>query len=218
MTTAAPGSTTWSWAAHAAGRAGLVALLCAALGCASDPEAVAPTPPGPPLVEANPPPAQPIQTDARGYVALPQDAGGAPFQRFTFRLVARFTNPLDRTVYLARGVPDQPRPDHRVLYGRTGFDRSSGFDPLIEGVGHDDQIAVAPGATRVDTFRLTVTEVWGQEAGVVPGPPSVGPMRLAYYAQGCRGDGACPLPDSVAVSNVFTVVLRGGRRQPATRP
>ena len=118
--------------------------------------------------------------------------------------MARCVNRTGRPVYLARASPAQPRPDVRVL--PLGDGASSAYDPLYDAVGHDRQIAVAPGHVRVDTFRLRGPTSWdggtGEPYGVLTGE-----MRVAYQARGCRGDGVCPLPDSVATSNAFTVSL-----------
>ena len=144
----------------------------------------------------------PIQTDAAAYAARP--VAGAPVETYAFAVVARFTNRTDSTVFLARGMPDQARPDVRVLPedGRG----ASAYTPLYDAVGHDRQIAVGPGDTRVDTFRLRGPTAWEGDTGEPSGPLD-GELRLAYRAQGCRGDGACPLPDAVAISNTFTVSI-----------
>lgn len=148
--------------------------------------------------------AAPIQTDARSYLARPLAGPAAPSPRYAFTVVAAFTNPTDRVVYLARATPDQPTPD-AVVRLADGEPRSA-YGPLVEGVGHDGQIAVGPGETRRDTFRLSGPNEWDGETGESVGLLS-GTMRLVYAPQACRGDGACPLPDSVATSNPFRVVV-----------
>ena len=152
-------------------------------------------------------PSAPIQTDALAYTARPVSDGGGDPGQVGFTLVARFTNRADSAVYLARATPDQPRPDIRVVAGAGGA--SSAYDPVPDAVGHDRQIAVGPGETRADTFRLRGPTAWDGDTGV-PFGLLEGEMRVAYRAQGCRGDGACPLPDSVALSNPFTVALPDG--------
>ena len=144
----------------------------------------------------------PIQTDAAAYAA--RSVADSPVETHAFTVVARFTNPTERTVFLARGMPGQARPDVRVLL--VDGHGSSAYTPLYDAVGHDRQIVVGPGDTRVDTFRLRGPTAWEGDTGE-PFAPLDGELRLAYRAQGCRGDGACPLPDSVAISNAFTVTL-----------
>lgn len=146
----------------------------------------------------------PIQTDALVYTAR-YERGEGSYRQYGFDVVARFTNRTDETVYLARAVPSQPWPDFGVELVGGGGDGSA-YSGVVAGVGHDRQIAVQPGETRVDTLRLRGPTMWDGRTGDPFGRLD-GVMRLVYQAQGCRGDGACPLPDSVAVSNVFRVVL-----------
>lgn len=63
---------------------------------------------------------------------------------------------------------------------------------------------ILPGTTRVDTLQLSGPNVWtgpdDQPVGVLTGR-----FRISYAAQSCRGDGSCPLADSLRYSNAFTV-------------
>jgi hypothetical protein len=147
----------------------------------------------------------PIQTDALVYTAE-YERGEGTYRQYGFDLVARFTNPTDETVYLGRAYPDQPRPDYGVLLVNEDDEWGSAYSGVIAGVGHDRQIAVAPGETRVDTLHLRGPNAWDGRTGERFGRLE-GEMRLIYQPQGCRGDGACQLPDSLATSNVFEVVL-----------
>ena len=147
----------------------------------------------------------PIRTDALVYTAE-YEGGEGTYRQYGFDLVARFTNPTDETIYLSRAYPDQPRPDYGVILVSGDDEWGSAYSTVIAGVGHDDQIAVAPGETRVDTLRLRGPSAWDGRTGERFGQLE-GEMRLSYQPQGCRGDGACRLPDSLATSNVFQVVL-----------
>ena len=147
----------------------------------------------------------PVQTDALVYTAEHVGGGGA-YREYGFDLVARFTNPTGETVYLGRAYPDQPRPDYGVVLVGGDDDWGSAYSGVVAGVGHDRQIAVAPGETRVDTLRLRGPNAWDGRTGERFGRLE-GDVRLVYSPQGCRGDGACRLPDSRATSNAFRVVL-----------
>ncbi|WP_412062899.1 hypothetical protein [Rubrivirga sp. IMCC45206] len=146
-----------------------------------------------------------IQTDALVYTAR-YEGGEGTYRQYGFDVVARFANPTADTVYLGRAYPDQPRPDYGVLLVNDEDDWGSAYGGAIFGVGHDRQIAVAPGEVRVDTLRLRGPNAWD---GMTDEPFGrlEGEMRLIYVPQGCRGDGACRLPRSLATLNVFRVGL-----------
>ncbi|MGB3544700.1 hypothetical protein [Rubrivirga sp.] len=99
---------------------------------------------------------------------------------------------------------DTAAPQSVELWMSGGW--GSAYSGVIMGGGHDRQIAVGAGETRVDTFRLRGPNAWDGRTGEAFGRLE-GEMRLVYLPQGCRGDGACRLPDSLAISNVFEVVL-----------
>ena len=140
----------------------------------------------------------PIELDRPLYVALRQTGASHPY---AFDVVARFTNATADTIFLATGSPGGPRPSYWVAGGASS---RSAYNPTSSGVGHDRQIAVAPGAVRVDTLRLAGPSV---EYEGMPVEALEGPMRLVYLPQGCRGDGACRLPYEVATSDTFEVRL-----------
>ena len=160
------------------------------------------TQPGPSAVASCPEPAlyptapPSIETDARTYTAR-HDGGEGPHARYSFDLVARFTNPLPDTVYLGRERPDSPHP----IYGLG----RSAYNGAVLGSAHSRQFAVAPGATRTDTLHVTGPMTWDGVTGEPDGPLD-GPMRLSYEAYGCRGE-AARLAVGVAVSDTFVVRL-----------
>lgn len=117
------------------------------------------------------------------------------------------TNTTNRTVYLARCTPASPQPIYSIeLIESNGSDWGSAYSPAWGCVGHDQQIAVVAGGTRVDTFHITGPNSWD---GVTHKPfgTLTGRMRLVYAVQSCRGDGQCPLPSSTGRSNAFFVQL-----------
>jgi len=145
-----------------------------------------------------------LATDRASYVAR-YESGQGTYRQFTFTVVARFTNHTAGTLYLGRCYPDSPHP----IYGVELVDASrsawgSAFGPAWACVGHDDQIAVAAGETRVDTLQLRGPNGWDGRTGEVFGVMD-GAMRLVYHVQECRGDGACPSARLDGRSNAFTV-------------
>ena len=174
----------------------IAALICTTTACSdaptgnSDAEQLA-------VSEGN------FTTDRSVYTATTEQTGG--YARFTFQLVARFTNTTSETVYLSRCYPNSASPTFGVELLEQGTDTwGSAYNMAWACVGHDEQFAVAPGATRTDTF-----EIGGPNAfdGYTKRPFGVltGRMRLVYSVQGCRGDGACRLTTSIGESTPFEV-------------
>ena len=127
------------------------------------------------------------------------------YQRYSFKLVARFTNTTDQTVYLSRCYPNSPTPMFGVELIGEGVDRwGSAYDMAWACVGHDQQIEVLPGATRTDTFDIAGPNAFDGTTGR-PFGTLIGRMRLVYGVQGCRGDGACRLTKSIGQSAPFDV-------------
>ena len=153
---------------------------------------------------AGPAPTDPfLRTDRRAYVAHPIREGGR-LQQYGFTVVARFTNPTADTVFLAREFPRGPHPVYSVDPVRRRDLWGSAYNFARPSVGYDHEIAVPPGATRVDTLRLggpngfdgRTGEGFGQLEGLV---------RLSYELYACRRFAACPRPYASATSDAFEV-------------
>ena len=146
----------------------------------------------------------PLVTDQASYVAQQERGGSHP--SYGFNVVARFVNLTTRTVYLARCYPDSPHPIYSVELVDQEDDWGAAYNGAWACVGHENPIAVAPGATRTDTLHLTGPNFWpsgsNQHEGVLEGR-----FRLRYRAQSCRAETGCDLPGAVARSNVFEVQL-----------
>jgi len=144
-----------------------------------------------------------LQTDKTEYTARYTGGNGSP-RRYSFQVVTRFHNTQPNRVYLARCYPTSPTP----IYGVEAVDPSdrwgAAYDPAWACVGHEDPIAVAPGATRVDTLRLTgptsTDGRTGEPYGVLTGV-----FRIGYSVHTCRREIGCELPNA-GVSNTFRVV------------
>ncbi|WP_412062619.1 hypothetical protein [Rubrivirga sp. IMCC45206] len=135
-----------------------------------------------------------IQTDRVTYTALASGPAGG-VSSYSFDLVARFTNTTPDTVYLRRH-----RNGLRPAFSIDGTAYSV-LDFGADGVS----LAVGPGRSRTDTLAVFGPHLIGS-AGSYDGRLA-GRMRLTYEAARCEDLRACPLPDSVAVSNEFEVRL-----------
>ncbi len=151
------------------------------------------------------PPADPragLRLDRALYYAR---RGVRPGERFGFRVVVTFRNPTADTLYLANGYPNDPPIAVVELVGADSA-LGSAYNEIPVSVGHSGQLAVAPHAVRVDTFRLEGPNSWDSRTGEIDGAFS-GLMRLRYGLQRCRGDRACELRGTpLERSSVFRVV------------
>lgn len=149
-----------------------------------------------------------LHTDRSAYVATRIGGEGA-YTQYGFRVEARFTNDGRDTLYLARCYPESPTPLYGVELADSpgaSFVHGAAYRGAWACVGHDRQIAVGPGATRVDVLELRGPTAWD---GVTHTPfgTLTGRMRLRYVVQRCRGDGACALSGDAGRSNAFDVTL-----------
>jgi len=146
----------------------------------------------------------PLRTDQTVYIAQEQQGGFRPI--YGFDLVAQLENKTGRTVYLARCYPNSLHPTYGVELLGQEDDGGAAYNAAWACVGHENPIAVAPGATRIDTFHIAGPNAWpsgsSQHFGVLEGW-----FRLGYQAQFCRAQTGCDLPDSLARSNEFEVQL-----------
>ncbi|MGI8548940.1 MAG: hypothetical protein ACR2M1_16725 [Gemmatimonadaceae bacterium] len=148
-----------------------------------------------------------LVTDASSYVARPTGPASPNYpQSYTFAVISRFTNMSADTIYLGRCFPRSTYPLFGVALADTSMAKRSGYDPAWGCVGHDQQFAIAPRDTRVDTLQITgptaVDGVTHQALGMLEGR-----FHLTYEVQGCRGDDACRIDGPVSRSNEFTVRL-----------
>ncbi len=139
-------------------------------------------------------------TDAASYTATP--LAGSP-QRYQFSIVSRYQNRSDATVYLGRCTPTSTKP----LFSVEVADNSganSGYSQPSACVGHNEQFAIAPGATRYDT--LTVGGPNTFQGGLPYGNPRMsGAFKLSFDVRTARGDGAPMAPLESRWSNSFVV-------------
>ena len=147
-----------------------------------------------------------LVTDSVAYAATRVEDGSS-LPRYAFRVIARYTNRTNGPVYLARCYPDSPTPIYDVVEARQPEQSAVAYSPFWGCVGHDRQIGVAPGASRVDT--LVITGPNASKSGMSQGIGATeGAFRLVYGAQACRGDGACPIASAVLrYSNEFRVTV-----------
>lgn len=144
-----------------------------------------------------------ILTDQGSYVARYQQGEGS-YRMYGFTLVARFQNTGGEPVYLERCYPDSPVPVFGVERVGGAGGANSGYDPVWACVGHDSQIVVQPGETRVDTFRIRGPNSWDGRTGTPSGSLD-GSFRLVYQAGSCRDVFRCQLPRKARSSNAFQV-------------
>lgn len=144
----------------------------------------------------------PVQTDTTEYTAR-HIGGEGNYRRYGFELVTRFYNAHEDTVFLGRCYPDSPIP----IYGVEAVDSSdrwgAAYSPTWACVGHENPIAVAPGATRVDTLQLVGPTAFDGRTGE-PFGVLTGEFRLGYSVNSCRREVGCELQNA-GVSNVFRV-------------
>jgi hypothetical protein len=147
-----------------------------------------------------------LTTNDTSYVAS-RESGGGPIARYGFTLVARYHNPTKAPIYLARCYAASKTPLYDVRLVQSNRSSGSAYSPVWACVGHDKQIVVKPGATRVDTIAISGPATW---SGLTKKPIGVleGRFRLGYSPQSCPGDGKCEIVvDSLRYSNEFTVHL-----------
>lgn len=145
-----------------------------------------------------------LATDQASYVARYQGGEGS-YRQYGFTIVARFQNRTGEPVYLDRCYPDTPVPIYGVEFvDGAGGARESGFDPIWACVGHESQVVVRPGDTRVDTLRIHGPNSWDGRTGV-PSGTLEGSFRLVYQAGSCREVFRCFLPREARSSSVFEV-------------
>ena len=156
----------------------------------------------PPNDQTAPPPGV-FTTDAVSYLAMPMSP--STLERYSLRVITHYTNPTSATIYLETCFPGNTSPVYGVQLTSPADTLGAAYDPVWACVGHDKQIAVAPGATRVDSLTLmgpnAFDGVTHKGFGVLNGR-----FRLVFGPQSCTGDGQCPrTADALRYSNEFAV-------------
>lgn len=172
----------------------LLALLVATSSCSAATS--------PDLIES--PPSGTFITDASNYEAR---SLSSVFGRYAFNVVVRYTNPTSQPIYLARCYPNSTQPVYGVMLTDGSSTEGAAYNQAWACVGHDKQILVSPGATRVDTLTLGGPNASDGHTGRFYGTLT-GRFRIVYEPQSCTGDGACRIvADSLRYSNEFSVRL-----------
>jgi hypothetical protein len=144
-----------------------------------------------------------IFTDEPVYSARPIPGSS----EYGFTIVATYFNQTRDTVFLETCGPRSTQPEFGVISAESQSSEV-GYSPNWGCVGHDQQIAVGPGSSRVDTLTLLGPTARDGRTGAALGMLE-GLFRLTYQVQTCRGDNGCPSPSSQARSNTFRVKLAG---------
>jgi hypothetical protein len=167
-------------------RSAVLTATCLALACSSSPSE--------PGTGAN------LTTDRSTYTSSYRSGDGASAS-YGFRLVARFVNPGTQTLYLERCYPTSRTPIFAVILDTSALSvAGSAYNPAWACVGHAQQIAIAGGATRVDTLEIAAANAWNGTPGTFSGR-----MRLVYQVLPCGDERCQPLPTSIGTSNIFDV-------------
>lgn len=146
-------------------------------------------------------------TDENTSISIDQDSYTAKLKNGTesyeFKLIADFKNKTSETIYLKRCNPESPNPVFNLQH--TNKNVNSAFTPTWTCVDHAEHIEVKPGLQRVDTLKITGPNMWSENDEVIG--QLEGKHKLLYEARSCNTTDHCPLPDSVAFSNVFEIKL-----------
>jgi hypothetical protein len=148
------------------------------------------------------PDAASLITDRTVYVAR-YISGEAPYQRYGFRVVARFENRTGQTLHLLRCHPDSPRPIYQVELLDDSDGGASAYNGMWACAGHGHPIVVRSGEVRVDTLDLQGPNLFDGRSGELYGTLA-GRMQIAYLV-GCAPVGECEVDSAVGRSNDFTV-------------
>ncbi|WP_337171297.1 hypothetical protein [Gemmatimonas aurantiaca] len=147
-----------------------------------------------------------LQTDALYYDAPRVDEGWLPprFQR-RFQVVATYTNRTQETVYIDTCRPDASGPIYGItIAGKENSPRYSIFSPIWGCVGHDQHIAVPPGASRTDTLTISGPNEFDHFTGE-PGGLLDPRLRLTYGVRPCQPESPCGATRTIVLSNIFEV-------------
>jgi hypothetical protein len=177
----------------------VLALSCAA-ACAADGHLTTPDSSS----TNRPPPAGIFTTNSTEYTARIVDSiYSHPVYAVT--VVTRYRNTTGATIYLERCYPTSPTPMFGVILVAPTDSWGSAYNQAWACVGHDQQLPIQPGATRVDTLQLLGPTMFSGYTNA-PFGLSEGTMRLSFMPLSCAGNARCLLTvDSLRYSNEFVV-------------
>ncbi len=138
-----------------------------------------------------------LQTDQTRYLAEPSIGSS-----YSFSLTATLDNTTAETIYLNLCFPDDTSP----IYGVVLADEDAGesaWNPAWGCVGHDESIAVEPGQSYTETYRLEAPNAYSSDGE--PIGETEGLFRLVYETLACAESDACA-PGSLS-SNAFRIEL-----------
>lgn len=142
---------------------------------------------------AAPSPQPTLLTDSASYTAIPIGAS-----QVIVKVVTRFTNPTAKSDTLARCFPTSPHPIFSVSLVSPANTEGAAYNPAWACVGHDNDIVVGAGETRVDTLTLHGPNAYDNSTERYLGSLE-GTFRINYGG---------------AASNTFTVKLPPGGAVP----
>jgi hypothetical protein len=131
--------------------------------------------------------------------------GEGSYRTYALTMVARFTNGMDRPVYLGRCLADTDSPIYGVLSAEPALE--AGYDPVWACVGHDHPIVVGAGETRVDTLRIAGPNAWDGHTKEPLGTLA-GRFQLSYRVGACPEVYRCGVSQSLVESSEFEVRLK----------
>ena len=129
-----------------------------------------------------------------------QRRGGLTPNTFVSReeVVTRFENRSAAPVFLARCLPESPQPRYAIVQAESSAVEPA-YDPIWACVAHNNHFKLAPGAVRIDTFRVNGPNAF-------PGTVAIGGVfRLKLFVRAVPGNGALAATDSLGISNAFAV-------------
>lgn len=146
--------------------------------------------------------AGPFMTDRSSYTATPvsQQPG---FTVYGFEAVTSFTNVTADTLFLERCMPADRHPIYAVIQVAPAGE-TSGYSPAWACTGGTPPIAVAPGAVRLDSLRLTGPTSFDETTGKPIGA-TTGTFAIRFQVFGCSQHAPCPVGDTLSTSTSFTV-------------
>jgi hypothetical protein len=140
--------------------------------------------------------------DRTEYVAAP--IRDEPPIRYEFQVIARIENQSDHTLYLARCFPDSPLPTFGVRLVAPRNPEGSAYDPVWACVGHDSPIVIPPGATRIDTIRISGPNAF-QSGSLIGFGQLDGVFEFTYGASTCSPPDPCSPSQSITLRQRFSV-------------
>ena len=145
-----------------------------------------------------------LTTDQEVYIA--ERIVDGPRSIYSFEVTIQVENNSRATIYLARCYPDSPHPIYGFSLVNQEDEWGAAYSAVWACVGHENPIALAPGAKRSDTLVIRGPNAWPngstEHFGVLEGT-----FQIHYQAQSCAKEVGCDLPLSMASTNHFSVEL-----------